>query len=134
MERREVAKEKAGQVKSIGYSPETNDLEIEFSSGGVYRYAGVPESVFQEFIHAESLGAFVATRIRGAYEFTRLHIEGCSEWYQIEDCHSGCFCWCHKITKAAKNAQERKPDEQSKSQKKRKAIQKNKKAAKNWSV
>lgn len=110
MERREVAKEKAGQVKSIGYSPETKDLEIEFSSGGIYRYAGVPERVYQDFIHAASLGSFVATNIRGAYEFTRLHIEGCSEWYQIEDCKPDCLCWCHRITKTAKNAQERNPN------------------------
>jgi hypothetical protein len=118
MQRQQVVPEKAGQVRSIGYSPETSELEIEFSSGGVYRYAGVPRDVYDDFIHAESLGSFVATRIRGAYEFTRLHIEGCSEWYHIEDCKPDCLCWCHKITKAAKNAQERKPDEKKKASKK----------------
>ncbi len=53
-------------LESIGFDPATNQLEIQFRAGGVYRYA-VPRRIYRELMEASSLGAFFARRIRHAY-------------------------------------------------------------------
>lgn len=112
MERRTVDEKKSSQVRSIGYEKEKQVLQIEFSSGGVYDYFGVPESVYEEFIHAESLGQFVGTRIRGAYEYKRLHSDGRTRISKCEDP----ACWCMKLTKSWYEPKE-KPSEKEKPKK-----------------
>jgi KTSC domain len=99
MNRIRVAEGRSRQVKSFGYDKASQVLEIEFSSGGVYDYAAVPENVYQEFIKAESLGSFIANRIRGAFEYTRLHVPLCisPDVPGIEP--TICPCWCHKVRK-----------------------------------
>jgi hypothetical protein len=90
------------QVRSYGYDKAAQVLEIEFSSGGIYDYAGVPESIYLEFIKAESLGSFIANRIRGAFEYTRLHTNGCTQVGCSIPAGPGpdqCPCWCHKVRK-----------------------------------
>jgi hypothetical protein len=47
-------------------------LEIECRSGGIYRYAGVPESVHAGFMRAPSKGSCFHERIRGRYPDTRI--------------------------------------------------------------
>ena len=59
-------------IDAVGHDPATNVLEIEFGSGETYRYFAVPASVYQEFLHAESLGAFFARRIRHTYAYEKL--------------------------------------------------------------
>jgi len=53
-------------LESVGFDPATNQLEIEFRDGGVYRYA-VPRRIHQELMSADSLGAYFARRIRHHY-------------------------------------------------------------------
>ena len=53
-------------LESVGFDAATNQLEIQFRAGGVYRYA-VPRRVYRELMEASSLGAFFARRIRHAY-------------------------------------------------------------------
>lgn len=53
-------------LESVGFDPATNELEIQFRAGGVYRYA-VPRRIYRELMAASSLGAFFARRIRHAY-------------------------------------------------------------------
>jgi KTSC domain len=63
MRRRQV---NSTSLESIGFDSATNQLEIEFKEGGVYRYA-VPRRIYRELLSAESLGAFFARRIRHSY-------------------------------------------------------------------
>jgi hypothetical protein len=56
----------SSSLASVGFDPATNELEIEFREGGVYRYA-VPRRVHQELMAADSLGAYFARRIRHTY-------------------------------------------------------------------
>ena len=49
-------------VRSIGY--EGGTLEVEFDDSGVYQYFDVPEPVYAELMLSESIGRYVATRIR----------------------------------------------------------------------
>jgi hypothetical protein len=57
---------RSSSLESVGFDPTTNELEIEFREGGVYRYA-VPRRIHAELMASDSLGAYFARRIRHAY-------------------------------------------------------------------
>ncbi len=52
---------------SIAYSRNTQLLDLEFRSGVTYRYVDVPETVVQEFVAAESKGAYFNHRVRNCF-------------------------------------------------------------------
>lgn len=54
-------------IASAGYDDATAVLELEFTSGDVYRYFAVPPSVHQGLRSAESAGRFFRERIRDVY-------------------------------------------------------------------
>lgn len=53
-------------IASVGYDRSRRTLEVEFVSGSVYQYAGVPPTVHEEFLAASSLGHYFGTDIRDA--------------------------------------------------------------------
>lgn len=59
-------------IQSIGYDPETQTLEIEFNTGGVYQYAGVPEGEYEAMMNADSKGKYLIANIKGRYSYTKL--------------------------------------------------------------
>lgn len=59
---------RSSALTSIGYSPEDEILEIEFHSGRVYQYLGVPTPEYENLIAADSLGRWFNKHIRDAYE------------------------------------------------------------------
>jgi hypothetical protein len=69
MDREPVA---SGTLRSVGYDAATQTLEAEFQDGGIFRYAAVPEFLYQGLMLAKSKGAFFNTRILGRYEFERV--------------------------------------------------------------
>lgn len=42
-------------------------LELEFRSGAIYRYLGVPDQVYQELLSAESSGRYFNQHIRNRF-------------------------------------------------------------------
>ena len=62
----------SSSVKSVGYDEALSTLDIEFSSGAVYRYFAVPAAVHLALMSADSVGGFVSRRIRNGYPFARL--------------------------------------------------------------
>ncbi len=38
---------RSSNIRSVGYEVETQVLELEFHSGGIYRYPGVPEVIYR---------------------------------------------------------------------------------------
>lgn len=58
----------SSSLAGAGYDREGQVMEVEFRSGGIYRYLAVPPSVFAEFEAAESKGRFVNVRIKPAFE------------------------------------------------------------------
>jgi hypothetical protein len=56
----------SSSMTSVGFDPATNELEIEFRGGGIYRYS-VPRRIHRELMAAESLGAYFARQIRHTY-------------------------------------------------------------------
>lgn len=54
-------------IASVGYDAPTRTLELEYTSGGVYRYLGVPPREHETLLRADSLGAYVNRRIKPRY-------------------------------------------------------------------
>ena len=63
---------KSSQIESIGHYEETQVLCVRFKSGDTYEYDGVSPEVFNDFLTAESVGAYFGKNIRGQYEYTKL--------------------------------------------------------------
>ena len=55
----------SSDICSVGY--ENNTLEIEFHSGGVYQYPGVPRTHFAALISATSCGKYFHSYIKPYY-------------------------------------------------------------------
>jgi hypothetical protein len=54
---------------SAGYDAETEQLDLEFRSGRVYRYSGVPQGVWNFLLRTGSKGGYVNRMIDGHYAF-----------------------------------------------------------------
>ena len=59
-------------VEWYDYDPRAKTLEIEFASGGVYRYLGVPQAVYEQLGAAESKGRFANEVIKQRYEYVHV--------------------------------------------------------------
>ena len=67
---------KSSMVKAIGYDPFSGTLEVEFSNGTVYQYAGVKTGLFAELMTAESIGQYFGDKVKkGGYEYTKLDLK-----------------------------------------------------------
>ncbi len=59
-------------LRSVGYESATSTLEIEFNSGGIYRYYGVPYSVYLALMNASSHGKYFHAYIKDQYRWQRV--------------------------------------------------------------
>lgn len=62
----------SSSLASVGFDPESQVLEVEFRHGGVYRYYGVPSTVYQELMIAPSKGRFFVAHLRNSYRCLRM--------------------------------------------------------------
>jgi len=62
--------EGSSQVAAYAYEP--GSLYIRFTKGGEYRYKDVGPGKFAEFLGATSKGKFLASEVKGKYEFERI--------------------------------------------------------------
>ena len=69
MDRRQVA---SSNIRGIGYDIPTQTLEVEFMSGWVYQYYGVPENLYQQIMQAASKGQFLNQYIKNAFPYSRV--------------------------------------------------------------
>ena len=60
---------KGSNVKSARYNLKTSIIELEFGSGKVYEYLGIPLSVWDKCLEAESGTAFLNSELRNKYDF-----------------------------------------------------------------
>ena len=59
-------------IVSIGYDPKAETLEVEFGSGRVYQYYGVPSNLHEQIMQAPSKGQFLNAYIKNFYPFSRV--------------------------------------------------------------
>lgn len=57
-------------VASLGYDASASTLEVEFTSGSVYRYFDVPEAEYRKLLAAESIGEYFNREIKPKYRYT----------------------------------------------------------------
>ena len=69
MKRRRV---ESSAIRSVGYDSDLALLEIEFTSGDVYRYHAVPPSVHRALMDAESKGRHFVAHVRDVYPTVRV--------------------------------------------------------------
>ena len=62
----------SSNLAAFGYAPLAKVLTIEFTSGSMYLYKGVPANVALELMQAGSHGSFFHHNIRTSYPFQRL--------------------------------------------------------------
>ena len=62
----------SSNIYRIAYFQDGASLFIEFQSGGLYSYKGVPYSIYGEFLAAESHGRFFNRHIKNNYDSERL--------------------------------------------------------------
>ena len=54
----------SSMIRSLGYNPEGQILEVEFVKGQVYQYEGVPVEVFDTLIDSDSIGKAFSQHVR----------------------------------------------------------------------
>lgn len=69
MERYSVA---SSNIASLGYDAASQTLEVEFVSGNIYQYYGVPKNLYEQLMQAGSKGRFLNTYIKNAFGYSRV--------------------------------------------------------------
>jgi hypothetical protein len=61
-------------LKAAAYCFQKALLELEFRSGAVYRFAGVPETTYGELLRAESKGGYFHHHIRNRFPHVKIEL------------------------------------------------------------
>jgi lysyl-tRNA synthetase, class II len=61
----------SSSISKVAYDSDSQFLHVQFANGSVYRYHQVPESEYQALLGADSPGQYLASAIKGRYEFSR---------------------------------------------------------------
>ena len=70
MERQTVT---SSNIKSIGYDLRDQILEIEFNSGSIYQYFGVPQDIYLSLMNSGSYGQYFHANIKNIYPTQRVN-------------------------------------------------------------
>lgn len=62
----------SSNIRSIGYDPRLVILEVEFTSGDIYRYFNVPEHLYRELMKAPSKDWFLNEYIRYSCRYQKV--------------------------------------------------------------
>jgi len=63
----------SSNLKSVGYEPSTNTLEIEFLNSGLYQYFNVPNRIYTGLMAASSHGSYFYQYVKkGGYSYKKL--------------------------------------------------------------
>jgi hypothetical protein len=61
-------------LNAATYQDQSALLELEFRSGAVYRYSGVPAQTYQQLLMAESKGRYFNQHIRNRFTVTKIEL------------------------------------------------------------
>jgi len=62
----------SSNLASVGYNPDSETLEIEFKSTGVYEYYNVPLFMYERLMQAGSIGTFFNAEIKNSYACSKV--------------------------------------------------------------
>ena len=63
---------RSSNIQSIGYDSVSRVLEVEFTSGDIYQYFDIPESVYKNLMQASSHGRFFSTLIKDKFRYIKI--------------------------------------------------------------
>lgn len=63
---------KSSMLTGYHYDPQSRELTVQFTNGGMYMYSDVPMDKAEAFSGASSPGSFFAAKIRNNHEATKL--------------------------------------------------------------
>ena len=69
MEREPVS---SSNIAAVGYDPDSETLEVEFKTSGIYQYFNVPVFMHERLVVADSVGKFFNAEIKDSYPCARL--------------------------------------------------------------
>jgi hypothetical protein len=55
-------------LRSVGYDDSTKNLEIEFQTGLVYQYSGVPPKVYMDLMRSSEVGKYFSEKVRPRFQ------------------------------------------------------------------
>ena len=61
----------SSNIAGFGYDENNHILIVEFKHGDVYRYYGVPKSVFENMKKADSKGKFLNSEVKNIYRYEK---------------------------------------------------------------
>jgi hypothetical protein len=59
-------------LRSVGYDDTRKNMEIEFHSGLVFQYSGVPSKVYTDLMSSNAVGKFFSEKIRNRFRATQM--------------------------------------------------------------
>ena len=62
----------SSMIRAVKYDADKQELEVWFTTGGVYCYEEVPQEVYDELLEAGSKGRFMRSAIINAYPYRRV--------------------------------------------------------------
>ncbi|MCK6565114.1 MAG: KTSC domain-containing protein [Dehalococcoidia bacterium] len=62
----------SSNLRSVGYDPTSNVLEVEFHGGSVYQYFGVPEHIHAGLMRAGSKGGYLADHVKDRFRYRQV--------------------------------------------------------------
>ena len=62
----------SSNVEAVGYDEDSSTLQVAFKNGTMYQYFDVPENVFIALRDADSVGGYLAARIKGTYRYSKV--------------------------------------------------------------
>jgi len=54
-------------LRSVGYDESSKILEIEFQTGLVYEYSGVPSKVYKDLMSSDAMGKYFSEKVRNRF-------------------------------------------------------------------
>lgn len=63
---------KSSELRWVQFDAKNSSLIVEFVSGGIYRYDGLPKTRYEALLAAESHGRHFNANIRGHYSYVQL--------------------------------------------------------------
>ncbi len=55
-------------LRSVGYDDSKKILEIEFQTGLVYQYSGVPPKVYADLMRSDEIGKYFSEKVRPRFQ------------------------------------------------------------------
>ena len=62
---------RSSNVRSIGYRPDNQILEVEFKTGSIYQYFGVTFEKHERLMKSRSKGEYLSLEIKGQYRCSK---------------------------------------------------------------